>query len=166
MPEYLFFRPPRRQPRILAITTEVNKLAMVSLDPWELRTIAEHSISLKPAERLDKCHALIRETIVRERPQALVVLASRSTARVVAKQFGKHYGLPVVEISPYDWQKCFKQEPKIQLETFFKALPERHLSSRLFQNKRLRKTALVAHVALTRLLKQSYDAQPTIEIRE
>ncbi len=167
MPEYLFFRPPRRQPRLLVATSQANKLALIVSDPWELRCIAEHSIPLKNPDRMDRCQILIQEILIRERPQVLVVMASRSTARMAMRQFARHFDLPIIEMSPFRWQsfqRKMKSRPKTALATFFNALPERHVSKALFKNKRLLKTALLAHAALSHLLKTSYDAQPKIEL--
>lgn len=164
--EYLLFRPPRRQPRIMAGSTEVNKLAIITSDPWELRFIAEHSIPLDKTKRQDKCQVLLQEAIIRERPQALVVMASRSTARQIAKQFAKHYDLPLVEIGRNELKRFTQktnETKKDSLQKYFKHMPQRHVSKELFKNKLLLKTVMLSHIALSKLLKLSYHAKPYIE---
>ena len=162
MPEYLFFRPPRRQPRILAASSFGRKLALVVSDPWELRYVAEMPLPRKAEARLDQCQVLLQETILRERPQVLVTAASRSTVRRAAKSLVRHFGLTLVELSSRRWKHfvgAVKTDPEARLPAFFSALPERHVSKRLFQNRHLLKTALLSHAALSILSKNAYGKQ-------
>lgn len=78
------------------------------------------------------------------------------------KGLAKHFGLPLVELPPKRWQgflSILKKGSKALLKAFMESLPERHVSKKLFKNQLLLRTALLAHAALSCLLKHAYDSQ-------
>lgn len=147
MPEYLLFRPPRRNPRVLAAVSKRRRLAIAVVDPWELRFLSERKVCDEPAKkRLEQCKCLIRETLARERPHALAIAADKSTASKALSSILRDFKILSVRVSP----KTFSGD-------CLQRLPQRHLTPELFKSDNLKSAAALAHAGLSHFLSLDYD---------
>lgn len=162
MPEYLLFRPPRRQPRLLGLKSHNGKLAIVVLDPWELRFIAEHDLPNKTEKRKDRILLLTQEVIVRERPHAMVCTVGRSSATSMAKQIAGNINLPLILLTSNEQDMLLNTTNKKNAESRFeleRLLSENYLSSRLAKSLMIRETTIMLQAALIQCVKFAYENQ-------
>jgi hypothetical protein len=80
------------------VLSKGKRLAMIVLDPWELRFVAEYVLPEKNKQR-NFIYNLVRKTICRERPQSIVLEEKRSPAAQAAKLLSSRLKLPLIILS-------------------------------------------------------------------
>ncbi len=83
------FRPPRREPRVLAVTSARAGLAFAVLDPWEIRSTG----AIAGGETLRALAAAILRLVRREKP-TLVVTENAELCAALVLRLGRR-GIPV-----------------------------------------------------------------------
>ncbi len=131
-------RPPRREPRVLALSAFAGGIRWAVADPWEVR-----GAGTVHASRITRSLA-IRKLIRREKPTMLVSV-SKSLAPLVAR-LGRELGLPGVVDSPP------RLEPSIAGE-LYPELPMRAPTPRLAEIA----TAAVSVVLHADVSKREYE---------
>jgi len=165
MTTHLLLRPPRRQPRILAVLFRGKRLAMIVLDPWELRFVAEYILPEKNGQR-KFIYNLLRKTACRERPQAIVLEERRSPAAQAVKNLSSRLKLPLLVLSRKEQAKLLgaskgksgKKNSKANRSELF-SLAARDLSlPTLSESSLLQRAVALGEAALTYFLKNNlYD---------
>lgn len=152
MTDLLLFRPPRRQPRLLVLSADKQNLALLTLDPWELRYAAKHEWPKHNCKL--RMRALLNIALIRERPQAVVVPKEHAALRRLIAPVAKELGLPVFSFTT----------PDATIVKALSHLPACHCSQEVIRDPLLFQTHALAHAALSKLIQTAYAKQqlPTI----
>lgn len=159
----LLLRPPRREPRLLALRTRGLRAALVVLDPWEVRHLSELRLPREQAERAAKLYQLLCRALLRERPQVIVAPQGRSLARQVAGKAAAKLHVPLLLLSgrqeelPATSRGHRRQARRLEALLLGECLK----TTLLPPSPLLERTAWLAQAGLLQLLKDHYDLHHT-----